>query len=162
MIRCWRYRNRWAVLRICGQFKGDIMAKSVKVRCEAIEYALKLIKKGKPPRTAWEMAAGKFDSNVSTLYRWYRLIEGKPRGEWSSALQPKWNSEGTPVEFSQAAWDYFLAVYNESRSTSVREAYCKTQEVAESKGWELPSERTVNRRVTREGFKKPSRYEDYI
>lgn len=116
-------------------------------RIEAIGYGLALIKSGVKPKAAWGKAGEKFNVSVGALYRWYAMVRGKPRKKWLELLKPKHKGRTAKASFSEVAWEYFLKVYNKDYPPSITAAYEKTLIAAAAKNWDVPSLRTIQRRL---------------
>lgn len=134
------------------------MATSVKTRCAALKRGLHLIKDGIPPNTAWQQTAKEFGVNRSSLYRWFNLVQGQPRKDWSSLLESRWNQR-QPNPLAEAAWEFFLRVYQFTNPPSIRKAYDQMLTEATRQGWIVPSEISMRRRMEREGIRRRSRYD---
>jgi hypothetical protein len=135
------------------------MAAPPSTRCAAVEYGLTLIKEGVPPRTAWGLAAKEYGVHRASLYRWFNRVEGAPREEWPAILESKYRGR-QPAPFSDAAWEFFLREYQATQPPSIKEAYRATAVEAKQRGWAIPSEVGVRRRMDREAVPRRSRYDD--
>lgn len=69
------------------------------------------------------------------------------RADWAAALVPGHTGGSTRAAFDERAKDWFLANWLTRRQPAVKETYRRMCEVARAEGWEVPSERSVNRWV---------------
>jgi len=130
-----------------------------KKRIEAIEYGLDLIKSGSRPKAAWGETGEKFKVSAGALYKWYSIVRGKPRKQWPELLKPKYKGRTAKASFTEAAWEFFLKVYNRDYPPSITAAYEKTLAVAASNKWDVPSLRTIHRRLKSEAISKRHIYD---
>lgn len=116
-------------------------------RLDAIENALALIERGSAARQAWQIAAKRAGTSRATLQRWYSDCKRYARPDWLPALAPKYSGRLATAEISPQAWDYFKADYLRPEQPSAAACYERLKAAAEAHGWQIPSKRTLERRV---------------
>jgi len=125
-------------------------------RLKAILSALALIDNGTPKTQAWSAVAAANGLNKSTLYGWYNGRNGTPgvkeyaRADWLAALVPGFTGRTVTAEFSNEAWEFFRADYLRLEQPGAAACYQRLMRVAKKHGWQIPSLRTVERRIAKE------------
>ena len=141
-----------------AHFDGKPQAQKdrAKERLNAILSALALIENGMPKTAAWAAVAKANGYSKSTLYGWYNGRNGTPgakhydRADWLAALVPGYTGRTATTEFSDDAWEFFTADYLRLEQPGAAACYQRLIRAAEKHGWQIPSLRTIERRIERE------------
>lgn len=125
-----------------------------------VQYQIAAIKEAIQRGRAGERAhlikvCAKYEIDKTTLMRWMAKVENKPHSEWPAALRGRYKGRQKFADLTLEAWEYFVSQYRLSRS--LQEAYKGCVELAKQKGWAVPSERTLHRKIKRHGLLLPRR-----
>ena len=94
--------------------------------------------------------------SARTIWNWFRMVEGAHRRDWPAALAPR-NARGAKPDVRQPLderfWDAFYADFMRQAQPSFTACYRRTADVAAREGWDIPAERTFQRRCN-EGVPK--------
>lgn len=88
-----------------------------------------------------------------TIQGWYHGTPSKPgvkhydRSDWLAALVPGYAGGTRQAELSQEAWDFFRADYLRHEAPTAAACYGRLRRAATAHGWEIPSLRTIDRRI---------------
>ncbi|GAB0119448.1 transposase domain-containing protein [Acidisoma sp. 7E03] len=88
-----------------------------------------------------------FDIRKGTLNNWIALVRGIPRSEWAPFLLPAQRGREVKAEFTPEAWDAFCADYLRLEQPQLSDCYRRLFKIAKTKGWVVPSQATLQRRV---------------
>lgn len=83
----------------------------------------------------------------STLYTWLKLIERHERCDWLPALAPRHVGRTATLECHPDAWDLLRSDYLRLEKPNFSDVYRRVERAAKANAWELPSERTLQRRL---------------
>lgn len=83
----------------------------------------------------------------TTIYNWYRDLYGFNRCDWLAALAPHYAQPTRNAECSVEAWDALKADYLRLSSPRFADCYGRIKKAAPKKGWIIPSENTLRRRM---------------
>jgi len=72
------------------------------------------------------------------------------RRDWDAALIPGYTGTTKHKPFDPAAWEFCQRYYLTRNGPSAKEAARRTIEAAASHGWQVPSQRTIERRIERD------------
>ncbi|HFE39334.1 MAG TPA: hypothetical protein ENK06_13120 [Gammaproteobacteria bacterium] len=127
-------------------------------RAAILHQVLKLKKQMKMPilksiRTVAEANNLKY----GTVRNWYYGASGRPwegaknhpKADWPALLTPKHTGRITAQNYEEA-WEYFKSHWLHRRQPSVTDSYRRMVEVANEKGWQIPTERKIRLRISRE------------
>lgn len=132
--------------------------KSVEIQIAAIEEAIRL---GRAGEAAYLMkVCAQYEIDNSTLARWMGKVKNLPRSEWPTALQGCYKGRQFS-DMTPEAWEFFVGQYRQSASISAAHKACLAR--APHEGWQVPSERTFQRKLAREKLLLPRRrrYADF-
>ncbi|MGE0256963.1 MAG: transposase domain-containing protein [Alphaproteobacteria bacterium] len=87
---------------------------------------------------------------ATTIWTWFNLTAGHDRADWLPALAPRHAGRTVTAECSPEAWEFFKGAYLNQSRRPLEVCYEDLQRVAAEKGWSIPSERTLARRLDRE------------
>lgn len=116
-------------------------------RLAALDSALRLIAAGTPRRNAWAMVADEAGVGRASLQRWHKRCRRYERQDWLAALADGYVGRTARAEFDDVAWDYVRADYLRLDAPSATACYERLVDAAEKHGWQIPSQRTVERRL---------------
>ena len=85
--------------------------------------------------------------SMGTLYNWQALVAGVDRADWVYYLMPRHVGRTGGVECPPEVWDHIRSNYLRAGEPTVAQCYREAKEFAESKGLDIPSERTLERRL---------------
>lgn len=94
--------------------------------------------------------------SASTLRRWHADTRDLNRADWLPALIPGHTGRNKTAECSPEAWDYFRADFLRVERPAAAACYDRLQRVAAGRGWNVPSVKTLLRRIERE-IARPAR-----
>lgn len=86
----------------------------------------------------------------STIYLWLRLVKGADPGDRLPLLAPRHRGKTVKAEVDPEAWDYLVSDYLRAAQPSLTSCLERLRRVAGERGWTLPSNRTLRRRIERE------------
>jgi hypothetical protein len=116
-------------------------------RLAVIDTAMRLIDGGTPRRDAWNTVAKEAGKGRATVQRWYRRCKNYDRTDWLPALADGYVGRTAKAEFDDAAWDYVRADYLRLEAPAAAACYERLKMAAAEHGWQIPSQRTVERRL---------------
>lgn len=119
-------------------------------RLKTIQTVEALIAAGIRKTEAVETVAGETGEHPATIRRWFALIKSAATADRLPALMPKWAGRTAEVECPEEAWDIIKGDYLRLSKPSFAGCYERLTRVAETRGWSLPSEKTLLRRIERE------------
>ncbi len=86
--------------------------------------------------------------SVTTLRNWYLRVRNLPQADWAVTLASRRGGlHKDPAVFSPEAWDYIKADYLRPEQPCLNACYLRLLRVAKDKDWQIPSYRTVARRI---------------
>lgn len=123
----------------------------VQSQIAAIEEA---IQRGRAGERAYLIkVCAKYEIDKTTLTRWMSKVENKPRAEWPAILRGRYKGGQNFAEVSPEAWEYLMEQYRQSRS--FQGAYKACIDRAQQENWQVPSQRTLSRKLQRENLALP-------
>lgn len=84
---------------------------------------------------------------TTTVYNWYRDVRGVNRCDWLAALAPHYAQPTRSADCSFEAWEALKADYLRLSGPRFTDCYNRLKEKATEKGWVIPSENTLRRRM---------------
>jgi len=105
-----------------------------------------------PIKDALSMVAEKFGSSVGTVRRTFYTVEGFERRDWITLFVPKYKArkEALDAEFTEAAWSFIKADYLRLEQPCLTTCIERAKEAGKDKGWVIPSESSITRKIKRE------------
>ena len=105
-----------------------------------------------PIKDVLEMVAKEHGSSVGTVRRTFYAVEGYERGDWITLFVPKYQArkEYLDAEFTPEAWEMFKADYLRAEPTDLTACIDRLHETGKSKGWVIPAESSIRRKLKRE------------
>lgn len=88
--------------------------------------------------------------SAGTIANWQKTVHGYHRGDWLPLLLPHYHGRSNTREIEPAAWDIFKADWLRPEQPSAKSCYRRLERIADARGWELPSLRTMERKIERE------------
>ena len=129
----------------------DALPQSVRDEADRRLAALKRVealrRTGLTKVTAVARIAAEEDCSPSTVHNWFALCNGRKRADWLPALAPRHAGANRRAEVPQEALDYLKSDYLRPSRPSLKSCLLRLQAVADEKGWALPSEKTLARRI---------------
>ena len=83
----------------------------------------------------------------STIFNWFKMVEGLDRKDWLPALCPRHAGRTKTVECDPRAWEVIKADYLRQTKPTFSSCYRRLEKIAENKGWTIAPERTLQRRM---------------
>lgn len=101
-----------------------------------------------PQAQRYHIAAKEAGCSVGSLRRWHQLTKNLDRGDWAPALAPAWGLAAPPkAELSDEAWEFILSEWACQSQPALKSIYRRAQKEAVAQGWNLPSYKTILRRI---------------
>lgn len=119
-------------------------------RLKAIQAVEALTAAGIAKTRAIESVCEETGEHPATIRRWFALIKSVATADRLPALMPKWAGRTAEVECPPEAWDIVKGDYLRLSKPSFSGCYERLQRIAKQRGWTLPSEKTLLRRIERE------------
>jgi putative transposase len=132
----------WDWFERLPQKKKDAAAE----RAKALD-AWTQLQRTKPKTIAAHVLARQLGLAVSTLYEWEKLVQGLARADWLPALAPRHAGAQTRADCPAEAWEMLRTDYLRPERPSFEACFRRLQAVARERGWQLPSQRTLRRRI---------------
>jgi hypothetical protein len=89
-------------------------------------------------------------TSCASLSRWAAQVAGAEKQHRLALLVPAYTGRSATAEIPVEAWDLFKTDYLRVEAPSATSCYERLQRIAQVRGWELPSLRTFERRITAE------------
>jgi len=89
-------------------------------------------------------------ASTATLARWQAMVDGAPRADWLALLLPSYVGRTAEAPCDPLAWEWYKSYWLTRRQPTHAETYRRLQEIASAKGWAIPSDKTLQRRIERE------------
>jgi len=86
----------------------------------------------------------------SSIWGWYKRVAGQDRDDWLPFLADQYVGRQVSAEFDDDAWEAFKADYLRLSARPLSACYRDLKLLAQQKGWAIPSEKSVARRVERD------------
>lgn len=117
-------------------------------RVGALDAVATLINQGRPRTLAMMEVAASHGVSRAQLYEWAKLVDGVPRANWLARLVPQYAGAGGPrAACDDDAWEWMRSRYLLSNRPTFEQCWRDLQQVAAQRGWKLPSQRTMRRRI---------------
>jgi hypothetical protein len=98
---------------------------------------------------ALETVSGARQVSIATITRYLARVEGKPEHAWLYLLTPRYCGRTTTSDISAEAWEILQADFLRRERPAPRACITRLREAAAGRGWALPSDRTLERRLAR-------------
>jgi len=141
-----------AALESASQARKD----EANTRLHAVLSIQALIASGASVMQARELVAAQMQkeavkgASVASLARWQAMVDGAPRADWQALLLPSYVGRTAEAACDPLAWEWYKSYYLTRRQPTHAETYRRLGEIAASKGWSIPSAKTLQRRLERE------------
>jgi putative transposase len=119
-------------------------------RATALDTMQHLVAQGLGKMQAVAIVAKNCGEHANTIRNWHALVAGVDRADWLPALAPRYAGRQATAECPIEAWDVFKADYLRNSGPAASACYERLQRIAGEKGWKLPSQKTLMRRLERE------------
>ncbi|MBR0559527.1 transposase domain-containing protein [Neokomagataea anthophila] len=132
--------------------KYDALPDTLKERARKALRALHavegLVASGTRKTTALTIVAHEQKVGRNTINNWYRDVRGLNRCDWLAGLAPHYGARaGDVAECPSEAWNILAADYLRLERPGFEACYRRLQQVAEQRGWTLPSSKSLFRRM---------------
>jgi putative transposase len=116
--------------------------------CIALDQVEALVRAGSPRMAALRSVAAATAVSLRTIQGWQDLVRGAPREDWRYWLAPQHaGAVGREAECPEAAWQALLREYLRPSKPNFTTAVRAVRRLAAAEGWQLPSDRTLQRRL---------------
>ncbi|MCA0304151.1 MAG: Mu transposase C-terminal domain-containing protein [Proteobacteria bacterium] len=103
---------------------------------------------GLPRNAAFAMVAAQADVSDRTLRLWRARVADAATHDWAAYLVSHHvGSKGRDLELEPAAWDLIRSDWLRLEQPTFQSCWRRLEAVAQEKGWQLPSRKTVERRL---------------
>jgi len=123
---------------------------TAKNKLTAINAALVMVKNGVKRSQAFNQAALTAGFNRSSLYRWYKDCKQYEKSDWLAALVPHHAGNKKTSACTPEAWQFFKVDFLRQEQPSGGACYDRLKRAAKEHGWEIPCQRTLERRIESE------------
>jgi hypothetical protein len=126
------------------------------LKLDVMLTAKRLTDSGEKKRKALELAAAHHGVSKGTAKNWWYGNGNKPGAQdydpaaWSSVLMNHYDGTGGEAPIAPLAWDFYTTLWLQRHQPAHMDCYRRTLEEAVKKGWDLPSEVTIRRKVQAE------------
>ncbi len=128
----------------------DARKAKARERLEMLDAAMALTRGG-AAGGAWNRAlatvAAHRKVSIRALYDWWALVEFVDRADWLPYLCPRYAGGGKDAEMPPEAWEMLKADYLRPEQPNATDCIRRVRMAAAERGWELPSDRTMARRL---------------
>lgn len=125
----------------------DAAKAKARARLAALEAVAALAGRGATRVAAIQMVARQQGVGAASLYRWAELVNGVARADWLPALAPRHAGGRAGAEMPEEAWSALKADYLRASRPAFTDCYRRLESIAAAEGWQIPSERTLLRRM---------------
>jgi hypothetical protein len=127
---------------------ADRHKQSAAKRVAALDAVETLVAQGRSRTVAIMEVAATHDVSRTAIYAWAALVDGVPRAHWLARLVPQYvGAKGPRAACADDAWEWMRARYLLPNRPTFEACWRDLQQVAAQKGWQLPSARTLRRRI---------------
>jgi hypothetical protein len=127
---------------------ADKHKQSAAKRVAALDAVETLVAQGRSRTVAIMEVAATHDVSRTAIYAWAALVDGVPRAHWLARLVPQYvGAKGPRAACADDAWEWLRARYLLPNRPTFEACFRDLQQVAVQKGWQLPSARTLRRRI---------------
>ncbi|MCA3349620.1 MAG: Mu transposase C-terminal domain-containing protein [Roseomonas sp.] len=127
---------------------ADKHKQSAAKRVAALDAIETLVAQGRARSVAIMEVAATHDVSRTAIYAWAALVDGVPRAHWLARLVPQYvGAKGPRAACADDAWEWLRARYLLPNRPTFEACFRDLEQVAVQKGWQLPSARTLRRRI---------------
>lgn len=126
---------------------NDRLKAQAKKRLDALVAAERLVEGGSERLVAMMVAAREFGVSERTLWQWRERCYGKPREDWLAHLVPSYAGRRAEASCCPDAWEFIKTLYLHPECPPFTDCYRRLAAVAKERGWTIPSEKTLKRRI---------------
>ncbi len=127
--------------------RPDSIKQEARARLSAVQEYFTLLEHQVARAAALEVITKKHGLSEATLGRYLALVKGRPAHTWLHELAPAYAGRTATAELSAEAWETLKADYLRAERPSARACIARLQRIAEARSWQLPSTRTLLRRL---------------
>lgn len=99
---------------------------------------------------AVDLVAAAFDAKPSTIWNYFKAVAGISPHDRLPALAPDRKGGGREVEIDPDLWDFYRSDFLRAERPTHASCYYRTLRIAAERGLELPSAKTLQRKLERE------------
>lgn len=125
----------------------DARKAKARERLEMLDAAMALTRGGAAWNRALATVAAHRRVSVRSLYDWWALVEFTDRADWLPYLCPRYAGGGKEADMPPEAWELLKGDYLRPEKPNATDCIRRLRMVAAERGWELPSDRTMARRL---------------
>lgn len=134
----------------------DKKKQTAKRKHELLLMVMTLADNGTHLASAFQAIARAENVSWRTMQGWYHGTSCKPgikhyeRQDWLAALIPSHTGRTKEAEICEEAWDLFKADYLRNEKPTTAQCYRRLERIAAEHAWQLPSLRTLERKINRD------------
>lgn len=130
--------------------KSNTLKEVARQRLQIVQAVQSLVASGERKGAAKRMVSAQTGISTSTIGRYLKAVKGFHKSDWLAVLVSKYTGRNDYAEISREAWDYFKADYLRLEKPASQAVYERTLRVSASRGWIIPSLKTIMRKINRE------------
>jgi len=119
-------------------------------KAEAVRTVEALMDRGTGKIEACKEVGGKIGKHWQVVRGWFEKTRGVDPGDWVAILVDARGGRRPKAGISPEAWDYFKADFLRIERPTAQACYERMKRAAKSHGWEIPSIKTVMRKLENE------------
>ena len=120
---------------------------AARAKLDALRAVEALVIGGVVRTVAMQEIAARSDVALSGLYRWAKAVHGIEAHDWLPYLAPRHAGRTATAECPDEAWEIIKADYLRPEQPNFAACYRRLGMIAAERGWTLPSEETLLRRM---------------
>ncbi len=118
-----------------------------KARLDVLLSVLALEKGGMPKNVAVQIVGSQQGVSNRSIYNWFAMTHGRGREDWLATLVPHNPGRVVKAKCHPEAWKFIRTDYLRAERPTFNSCYRRLERAAAAQGWEIPSERTLKRRM---------------
>lgn len=119
-------------------------------KLDALTAIKQLTKGGLTLNVAVHEVAASVGKSARTLFNWLDEVAGVEQSDWLAHLCPRHAGRTKTVACHPAAWDVLRVDYLRAERPRFSDCYRRLESIAADRGWLIPAERTLWRRIKHE------------
>jgi hypothetical protein len=125
----------------------DTRKKKAQDRCAVLDAICMLQRGALSKDQAVCIISGQQNIGASTIYNWFKLVEGLDRKDWLPALCPRHAGRTAKVECDPQAWEFLKRDWLTTSKPPFTASYKRLSDAAKLHDWVIPAARTLERRL---------------
>lgn len=130
--------------------QNDDTKGKAKDRLSILSLVEAMVINGQRKEIAVALIAAEKGVSGSSIWGWYKRVKGQDRADWLPFLADQYVGRQVSAEFDDDAWEAFKADFLRLSARPLSACYRDLKLLAAKKGWAIPSEKSVSRRVERD------------